>query len=226
MDKFLRRLKYYGFGFGIGIVFVFFFFQNRGCTWLPANRVKNSILERVIVVPQSQLELMKKNKGLDKKLMTYLNEGSVLFSESEKSGPDKRYVIECDDLPNLHFTLPDESFISAVYMIPPDKVEDRSGRAMVKHFPKDDHLLFLDTTDQIPCKLVKLGYENADALLKAMKKNAFIDFDKSEFNEVTKPLHYIETKDGEGKTMGFQAIWYKNKINVVGLFSSKNIECL
>jgi hypothetical protein len=226
MDKFLHRLKYYGFGFGIGIVFVFFFFQNRGCTWLPANRVKNSILERVIVIPEVQLVLMKKNGNLDKKILRYLNEGDVNFSESDKSGPDKRYIIGCEDLPDLYFTLPDESFISAVYMVPTKDVADRKGKALIKHYPKDDHLFFVDSTDQMPCKLSKLGYKNEIELQKGVAKSAYLDFDKCVFSEVAKPLHYIETKDGFGKPMAFKAIWYKNKINVVGLYTHKPVDCL
>ena len=66
MDSIFRRLKYYGIGFGAGLVFVIFFFQNRGCSWLPDNRVKNSILDRVLVLPETEAVQMKKF-GLTKK---------------------------------------------------------------------------------------------------------------------------------------------------------------
>ena len=69
MDSIFRRLKYYGIGFGAGLVFVIFFFQNRGCSWLPDNRVKNSILDRVLVLPETESVQMKKY-GLTKKDLT------------------------------------------------------------------------------------------------------------------------------------------------------------
>ena len=94
MDSIFRRLKYYGIGFGVGLVFVVFFFQNRGCSWLPGNRVKNSILERVLVLPETEALQMKKF-GLTKTDLTLiLNDGEVLFEESKKEGNPKVYVVE------------------------------------------------------------------------------------------------------------------------------------
>ena len=59
MTTFWKRLRYYGIGFGIGCIFVFFFFQNRACTWLPDNRIKNSILDRTIVIQEDESDLLK-----------------------------------------------------------------------------------------------------------------------------------------------------------------------
>lgn len=90
----LRRLKYYGIGFGIGMIFVFFFFQNRGCSWLPENRVKNSILDRLVVVSESNAELMKAEGIDDDFIVGLLNDGDVDFSASQKREESKVYVIE------------------------------------------------------------------------------------------------------------------------------------
>ena len=84
MESFVRRLKYYGIGFGIGLIFVFVFFQNRGCSWLPSNRVKNSFLDRVIVVPVDQMDYLKSKGITEKDLVQVLNDGEVNFSESKK----------------------------------------------------------------------------------------------------------------------------------------------
>ena len=59
MKSWIKRLKFYGIGFGIGLFFVAFFFQNRGCSWLPSNRVKNAILDRLIVVSDETESTMK-----------------------------------------------------------------------------------------------------------------------------------------------------------------------
>ena len=94
MESFLRRLKYYGLGFGFGLLFVFFFFQNRGCSWLPSNRVKNSILERLIVIPDAQLEALKASGYSKKDVIALLNDGDVDFSESRKQTNPKVYFEE------------------------------------------------------------------------------------------------------------------------------------
>lgn len=85
MDKLLRRLKFYGIGFGLGLIFIFFFFQNRGCSWLPGNRVKNAILDRVLVVSDEVRSEMNTLKLSDSLLIQALNDGDILFSESDKN---------------------------------------------------------------------------------------------------------------------------------------------
>ena len=59
MKTFLKRLKYYGLGFGIGTVFLFFFFENRGCSWMPSNRVKSNVIERLLVTSKSDKQILK-----------------------------------------------------------------------------------------------------------------------------------------------------------------------
>ena len=46
---FLRRLFYYLIGVGIGLIFVFFVFGNRGCSWLPQNKVKETINHKILI---------------------------------------------------------------------------------------------------------------------------------------------------------------------------------
>ena len=115
MESWIRRLKFYGVGFGIGLLFVFIFFQNRGCSWLPGNRVKNSILDRLLVVSDETAEILKKRGVNKKELIQFLNDGDVIFGESEKDKDDKVYVIEKDGKKYL-FTLPFESCIAEVQL--------------------------------------------------------------------------------------------------------------
>ena len=61
MTNLYRRLLYYGIGFGIGLVCVFFFFNNRGCSWLPENRVKEMVTERLIYIADSNLNILENN---------------------------------------------------------------------------------------------------------------------------------------------------------------------
>ena len=215
MKNFLRRLKYYGVGFGIGLIFVLVFFQNRGCSWLPDNRVKDAVLSRVIVVPADQAKSLDE-KGIDASvIMDHLENGDVEFGNSEKSGPDKRYMISLDGQPDLHFTLPGESFVSAVYLNPPADVSARSGKAKMIHFPPTNELIYLDSTETLSCQMEALHWTESD-ILEAMKKSGYLDFDKSSFSEVVKPIHYIELINAND-TLGIESLWYKEKINVTAI---------
>ena len=216
MKTFFDRLKIYAIGFGIGMVFVFFFFQNRGCSWLPDNRVKNSILDRVIVV-QSDVELQLKKKGINQKeIVALLNDGDVDFSKSKKDGLSKIYLLSKDNL-KLYFTLPNESFISEVRLanVAVNSVKNSiKGTGKLIHFPKDDELVFADTTKLVTCQQQAFGMIENRKILKSLKKQGLIDFEKSDFNIKPKALQYLFFKDKKGRKIGASAVWYKNKISI------------
>ncbi len=216
MKTFFDRLKIYAIGFGIGMVFVFFFFQNRGCSWLPDNRVKNSILDRVIVV-QSDVELQLKKKGINQKeIVALLNDGDVDFSKSKKDGQFKIYLVSKDKL-KLFFTLPNESFISEVRLanVAVNSVKNSiKGTGKLIHFPKDDELVFADTTKLVTCQQQAFGMIENRKILKSLKKQGLIDFEKSDFNIKPKALQYLFFKDKKGRKIGASAVWYKNKISI------------
>jgi hypothetical protein len=190
MKTFFDRLKIYAIGFGIGMVFVFFFFQNRGCSWLPDNRVKNSILDRVIVV-QSEVELQLKKKGINKnQIIALLNDGDVDFSKSKKDGQFKIYLVSKDDL-KLYFTLPNESFISEVRLanVAVKNIKNsKKGTGKLIHFPKDNELVFADTTKLVTCQQQAFGMIENRKILKSLKENGMIDFEKSGLNLKPKAL--------------------------------------
>jgi hypothetical protein len=175
MKTFFDRLKIYAIGFGIGMVFVFFFFQNRGCSWLPDNRVKNSILDRVIVV-QSEVELQLKKKGINKnQIIALLNDGDVDFSKSKKDGQFKIYLVSKDDV-KLYFTLPNESFISEVRLanVAVNNIKNsKKGTGKLIHFPKDNELVFADTTKLVTCQQQAFGMIENRKILKSLKENAY-----------------------------------------------------
>jgi hypothetical protein len=216
MKTFFDRLKIYAIGFGIGMVFVFFFFQNRGCSWLPDNRVKNSILDRVIVV-QSEVELQLKKKGINKnQIIALLNDGDVDFSKSKKDGQFKIYLVSKDDV-KLYFTLPNESFISEVRLanVAVNNIKNsKKGTGKLIHFPKDNELVFADTTKLVTCQQQAFGMIENRKILKSLKKQGLIDFEKSDFNIKPKALQYLFFKDKKGRKIGASAVWYKNKISI------------
>ena len=232
MSSFLRRLKYYGIGFSIGLVFVIFFFQNRGCSWLPSNRVKNSILERVLVVPDAQSELMKQKKISHKDIVAALNSGDVVFGESIKNSNPKVYLIEKDfagkGTVSFYFTLPNESYISEVHV---DKEKGtkikstKTGKGSILRFPNEKEMLYVDTTQLLTCQKEALGFEKASDLFEVWKKNARIDFEKSALYRSPKAEHYIEFQDKKGVWIGSRSIWYKTKINISSFDIPYKLDC-
>jgi hypothetical protein len=198
------------------MVFVFFFFQNRGCSWLPDNRVKNSILDRVIVV-QSDVEKELKSKDIDQQeIIALLNDGDVDFSKSKKEGEFKIYLVSKDNV-KLYFTLPHESFISEVRLanVSVNSVKTSTkGTGRLIHFPKDNELVFADTTKLVSCQQQAFGMIENRKILKSLKKNGIIDFEKSDLKVKPKALQYLFFNDSKGRKIGASAVWYKNKISI------------
>jgi hypothetical protein len=232
MESFLRRLKYYGIGFSIGLIFVFIFFQNRGCSWLPSNRVKNAFLDRVIVVSDGQYELLKSKGITENDITQVLNDGKVDFSQSDTEGDLKVYKLSKElngkGVVDFFFTLPNESYLSEVFLSPKNVGEVKNsvnGHGYLIHFPNDDHMLFLDSSEALNCKLKELGFKDADALFKEVKKEGRIDFSKTNFAEKPKAIQYISIFENQKEKFGLKTIWYKNKINVVAIETNLNSLC-
>lgn len=225
MDSWLKRLKYYGIGFGMGLIFVIFFFQNRGCSWLPDNRVKNTILDRVLVLPDQEIDEVKKAGLTINDLSLVLNDGEVLFDESVKNGNPKVYTIEKEfegkGKLKFYFTLPTESFISEIHLseTKASKVKNtRKGEGQLISFPKDEDLVFPDSSANVTCQQSVLKLINPRDILKLIKKTGKIEFSKSHLATTPKPEHYILFKDQLGREIGANIIWYKNKLNITNFY--------
>ena len=214
MDSFFRRLKYYGIGFGLGIIFVFFFFRNRGCSWLPENRVKNAILDRLIVVSDSMLNTLTVNGISADDLIGVLNDGDVLFDQSEKELESKTYIIEKNGM-KFFFTLPFESFISeAGIATNVDNVKPSiAGLGNILRYPLDSNLVFVDSSKLLTCLQSELGLINPRKILEGLKTSGKIDFSRTDLNMRPKVDHYM-IFELDTITVGLQAMWYKNKINI------------
>ncbi|MFK8039531.1 MAG: hypothetical protein AB8B74_14655 [Crocinitomicaceae bacterium] len=106
MDKFKNRIKYYLVGFLMGIVAVAFFFGQRGCTWLPGNRVKSVIAENTIVIGDSVLSLLHCLADDSQPIFDLLNtNGDVDFGGSETQVEDKIYKIDGPDELAVYFKI-------------------------------------------------------------------------------------------------------------------------
>lgn len=214
MNTIWRRLKYYGIGFGLGLIFLIFFFQNRGCTWLPSNRVKNTILDRVIVVSEKTQNDMEKFNLTNEDIIQVLNDGEVAFKKSDKNSDDKVYLIEKDGRSYL-FTLPKESYIAELF-IGKDAFgvqTSADGTGKIIYLPNDENMVYPDSTRYVTCQQEELGLADPKAIYRLIKETGVIDFGKTDLTVKPKPEHYMHFIK-EGDTIGFEAIWYKNKINI------------
>lgn len=232
MESFVRRLKYYGIGFLIGLVFVTIFFQNRGCSWLPANRVRNAFMDRLIVIPEDQQKTLSKEKISNADILTALTSGDVYFSESIKDKPTKVYKIGIEPEGKgekiLYFTLPRESFICEVHVNESNAKQVRNtteGKGRIIHFPKDKDLVFVDTNARTKCQQSALGFKKAEKILERLKRTGTIDFEKSNLLAQPKAEHYIQFKTNKGELIGVKAIWYKSKITISQFESSMLFDC-
>ncbi len=214
----LRRLKYYGIGFGLGLIFVFFFFKNRGCSWLPENRVKNAILDRVLVISDESQAKMTELGLSEEDLVNVLNDGDVDFGASKKEADSKVYLLTKDGQ-NYFFTLPEESFISEVFFegVASEIKTSQSGYGNLFHFPLDDDLVFVDSNKVLTCQQEALGLIDPRKILDGLKDGGRIDFSKSALNLSPKPEHYMEFRK-DSLLIGAKVIWYKNKLDVINLY--------
>ena len=222
----MKRLKYYGVGFGFGIIFVVFFFQNRGCSWLPSNRVKNTILDRVLVIDEStEKQMLKMNLSTDD-VVQVLNDGDILFNESDKNREHKCYIIEKEGV-TYAFTLPAESFISQVFVDVKNEVKSTStkGEGRLIHFPMDDNLVYVDTSHVLACQEEQLGVEKPQEIYKSLIENGKIDFEKSNLLIRPKAEHFL-LFEFEGQEIGANFIWYKDKLNLIAFKFEGSDKCL
>lgn len=87
MKSIWRRLMYYGIGLMFGLLFVTLFFGNRGCTWLPENRVKASVFSQVIVIDTNAMV----DGFTDSMYVVAMADSKVNFGLSARQGEPKSY---------------------------------------------------------------------------------------------------------------------------------------
>lgn len=225
MESWIKRLKFYGIGFGIGVVFVAFFFQNRGCAWTPSNRVKNAVLDRLIVVSDKTAAAMKAQGLDDSDIVLVLNDGNVDFGKSLKEGDSKIYVMEKEGV-SYAFTLPYESFVSEVFITDNFNEADNSlaGFGRVIHYPNDENMVYPDSTQLVSCQQEVLGLINPKDIFTLIKTSGKLDFSKTNFEQRPKAEHYMVFNQGEDQ-IGCSIIWYKNKLNITAFDSEKTSSC-
>ena len=220
MSGFWKRLRFYLFGFLIGLIFVLIFFQNRGCSWTPQNRVKNAILDKVMVVPDHHLAKNSELEGFAaKEAIEFLNQASVNFGESLKDQDvyPKVYLLqrEKESPQQLTFSLYEDSYITVVEPVESAKELERKeafkGMGTFIRLPKDSALVYLEKSNYLQCKARGLNSTKQEDIVQNLKTTGAINFDKSDLM-LPKAEHYIHFRQNDTLNVRAKSIWYESRI--------------
>lgn len=208
----------YGLGFGIGLIFVFFFFRNRGCSWLPENRVKNTFLGKVIVVSEDNQRIFDKHQLSDSMIVSFLNDGSVSFGSSKKQGNTKVYKIEKEVNGKnmaLWFSIPEDAFIAEAVW-PKGSIQKfkstTSGLGRMIHFPNVESFVYLKENEELAKQMNEFGIKDEEHVQFLMKQSGLIDFSQSNLDADPMPEQFVVLPRKNGDTLTARTTWYKEHI--------------
>jgi hypothetical protein len=226
MNTLLRRLKYFSFGFIPGLIIVIFFFGARGCSWLPANRVKGSVIDRVVVVSEKNQQAIEKLGLNSTNLAQFITDAKVNFDKSSTKSNPKIYHFSKDGK-SVYFALPKDSYIAEIVKASKDVMQvnlSSDGFGELILFPKEQDLVYVDTNKRLTCQQGALGMIQNKQFFDAIKKNGKLDFSKSRLLSNPK-THYLVFKNQQGIEIGANTLWYKDRIDIIRLDLEKALDC-
>jgi hypothetical protein len=233
MKNLLKRFKLYAVGFLIGLLFVVFFFQNRGCSWLPSNRVMNTLLDKVLVLPDSELEKIMNNNLNHSDLISFLKDGDINFRVSLKDQSifPKAYVFEKEinnQLQRIQFSIYEDSYISVIHFLgqedEPQRFQELTGYGSFIRIPRDTALVFLDKSSYTQCKASGLKINDKDKVAQLLKNSGRIDFSKSNLM-LPKAEHHIRYQEDDSTTVSAKTIWFESRITFKDFYWEETLPC-
>ncbi len=233
MKSIWKRFQYYGIGFLIGMIFVGFFFQNRGCAWMPSNRVKNTFLDKVIVLPDSEKEKFERQRISTDEIIGFLNDGDVVFRESVKQPAvfPKAYVLERKLRGKKHrvqFSLYEDSYITPVHYLEEGEeaqvYESLKGEGSFIRLPRDSALVFIENSNYVRCKAQGLKDRSQEAIVTALKNSGRIHFDRSNLM-LPKAEHRIYFEQVPQDTVEAKTIWFESRITFKDFYWKEPLDC-
>ena len=221
MNTFTRRLLYYGIGFGIGLLFVFFFFNNRGCSWLPENRIKSLLSHRIIFVSEKNRDVLKKLHIEPSEIKEYIETSEIYFSKSVKNVNPRIYHLEGPTKNQDNFVsqivIYDEAFVCElipnVFSSSSAKPEQKGlGYPIV--YPNKKNFFYSDTSAHTICKRKALGILEDSTLMSKFISSGRIDLENSKLRLEPKPEHRLILVNEKSPDLGFKASFYKEKARI------------
>jgi hypothetical protein len=226
MSTFWRRFKYFLGGFIPGCIIVILFFQNRGCSWLPDNRVRGAILDKIIVVDSTQQLLLNK-EGITKKGIKAFVEGcEVDFKKSDVKKDTKVYLISNNGR-SIYVLLPKNSFIAELKSVSDNNAKSLTakGKGYLWKTPANPDFVYIKTDGELNCKQRELGLKSNKAFYNRLRKSGEFDFGLSEFTG-SENIHYFTVADLKGRgEVGVKSVWYKEKMDIRKLILPFESDC-
>ena len=227
MSAFWRRLKYFLGGFIPGCIIVILFFQNRGCSWLPDNRVRGSILEKIIVVDSTQQQLLNK-EGINRKDIKAFVEGcEVDFKKSDVKKDTKVYFVTNNGR-SMYVLMPKNSFIAELKSVSSKHAKKLTskGKGELWKTPLNPDFVYIKTDGELNCKQNEIGLRTNKAFYNRLRQVGRFDFEKSRFS-ANENLHYFILNDPKGRgEIEVESVWYKEKMDVRKLILPFDSDCI
>ncbi|MDA7803115.1 hypothetical protein N8987_00880 [Crocinitomix sp.] len=236
MDKLKNRLKYYLVGLSIGMIFVYFMFGNRGCAWLPGNRVKNMVGEKEIIAGDSILATMEcLDLNNDDIYELLKSDGNVEFTLSITDTYPKIYHIkgEKDDATYwAKFALYDQEDLSEVIAI--ERADKKACDITVSNetkstipLPHADVIAILESQEfriltEAECQLAAYGISMEK--IKEFHKTARIEIRNSAPRLSPNPYYYLEGQI-EGHTYHVKYIVGENRTRIAKIIGDSKTDC-
>ncbi len=226
MSAFWRRLKYFLGGFIPGCIIVILFFQNRGCSWLPDNRVRGAILEKIIVVDSIQQQLLNK-AGITKNGIKGFVEGcEVDFKKSDVKKDTKVYFVTNNGR-SMYVLMPKNSFIAELKSTTSKDAKKLTskGKGELWKTPANPDFVYIKTDGVLSCKQNELGLRTSKSFYARIRQAGKFDFGQSTFSP-SENIHYFLLKDRKGRgEVGVKSVWYKEKMDIRQLILPFESEC-
>lgn len=226
MSTFWRRFKYFLGGFIPGCIIVILFFQNRGCSWLPDNRVRGAILDKIIVVDSTQQLLLNKEGITQKGIKAFVEGCEVDFKKSDVKKDTKVYLISNNGR-SIYVLLPKNSFIAELKSVSDNNAKSLTakGKGYLWKTPANPDFVYIKTDGELNCKQRELGLKSNKAFYNRLRKSGEFDFGLSEFTG-SENIHYFTVADLKGRgEVGVKSVWYKEKMDIRKLILPFESDC-
>lgn len=237
MDKLKNRIRYFAIGLIFGTILVYFMFGNRGCAWLPENRVKNMIGEKEIIVGDSILDMMACWGITNDDIYALLKDGGeVEFSKSITDEVPKIYYIESEKDEKLYwakFALYEERELAEIVAVFYDNGAPCTSTFSNEYtstlpLPHKDVIAILESNefrilDDAVCEMN--FYKIAEKDLLAFHKTATIDIKKSNPRKTPNP-EYVMYGSLNGENYSVKYIIGENRTRIERIMGENPTDCL
>lgn len=232
-SSFWKRLRFFATGLVLGSIMVYFIFGERACSWLPGNRIKEDVIDRVIVFPESEIDALEVMGVTENTIYDLIVNGKINFKESirEPNVYPKSYVLEqkTDSVfKRVQFSLYEDSYITVVHALEDNKeakiYDHLDGWGRMVKFPRDTMLVFIDKSNYTQCKSRGLISSKPNDIVQDMIKSGRIDFENSDLT-LTKATHRISFIQNDDVEVNAETIWYKHRITFKDFFWDEKMDC-